>query len=918
MKGLLFYLLQVIICSGILYGYYFIALRNLKFHQYNRFYLLATVVISIVIPFLNIPVYFDTEEKGSSLIFRTLSVISTDNISQSLVIPASVGETHTPVSFPWERILQAFYFLIVFLILTRLLIAFKRIHTLLDKYIVERVDHIYFINTEEPGTPFSFFKWLFWNKKIDLQSEKGQQIFRHELYHIDHRHSRDIVFMELLIVFFWINPFFLLIKREIKTIHEFLADRFAIKENNEWEYAEVLLMHVLGTPNTHLVNPFFQNQVRRRIAMITSSKKPGYQYLRKLMVLPVAAIILGLFAFNYNANRKTENLIVIEGNVKQIPDGKVYLTEAHQWSIFLDSAIVKNGRFSFKIKAGSDFAPFMASIAFPDNNEWSGIGQLMFANEFVLPPATSKFRYYHSTGFYLEKGRTEITDSNYEATPKLPAGATIIPVKIKAGIETELMYKNIFTPIGSPGGNSAEHITKINSLRKIVAQYPFSYYLLQSIIEERGSFSAKELQEFFSLFNQDLQVSKPGIQLSTYIKTGTKPAEQVHGITDTIKWVQDYDLITQPVSSIPVLKSDTLKPHSKNSFFVNHKEKIVLEADSLIFIPNATKLNIPDFDKVVVFVNGRKEKNDLLRKKTIISERIVFYSANADAATRQYGSEARDGVIAFEGAQVVNIPQHIFYEEDYAAIAKRKEQDNKVFVKMDIEPRFPGGENEWKRYLKTSLNSEIPSRKGAPPGTYTVFIQFIVDKEGNLSEIKPLTKHGFGMEDEAIRVITNSQKWIPGIQNGRSVKGYRRQPITFIVARAKGISGLPGKDPATMDYSNPSNWDRNDTAFMNWRRQAINEIKAKARIEGKAAYFYKGRTYVFVRIDESKPANTDSFFESDGLVKLFALNGKLIHSIEEINICYQRKDIKSMKFAFREEAKKKYDIPDTILEIETF
>ena len=92
---------------------------------------------------------------------------------------------------------------------------------------VERIDHIYFINTEEPGTPFSFFKWLFWNNKIELNSEEGQQIFRHELFHIEQKHSWDIIFMEMISIVFWINPFFYLIKKEIKTIHEFFADEFA-------------------------------------------------------------------------------------------------------------------------------------------------------------------------------------------------------------------------------------------------------------------------------------------------------------------------------------------------------------------------------------------------------------------------------------------------------------------------------------------------------------------------------------------------------------------------------------------------------------------------------------------------------------------------------------------------------------------
>jgi periplasmic protein TonB len=80
----------------------------------------------------------------------------------------------------------------------------------------------------------------------------------------------------------------------------------------------------------------------------------------------------------------------------------------------------------------------------------------------------------------------------------------------------------------------------------------------------------------------------------------------------------------------------------------------------------------------------------------------------------------------------------------------------------------------------------LPAEKGAPEGRYTVLVEFIVDKEGNLSDIKALTSLGYGMEDEAMRVIrqtiSKGLKWKPAEQNGIKVKAFRKQPITFIVS----------------------------------------------------------------------------------------------------------------------------------------
>ncbi len=112
---------------------------------------------------------------------------------------------------------------------------------------------------------------------------------------------------------------------------------------------------------------------------------------------------------------------------------------------------------------------------------------------------------------------------------------------------------------------------------------------------------------------------------------------------------------------------------------------------------------------------------------------------------------------------------------------KKEDDENKVFEKVESEAAFRGGESAWRKYLERNLNANTPVDNGAPEGSYTVWVQFIVDKEGNISDVKPLTTHGFGMEDEAVKIIKKGPKWTPAQQNGRQVKAYRKQPITFVV-----------------------------------------------------------------------------------------------------------------------------------------
>ena len=120
MKPVQFYLLQVITASGILYGYYHFFLRNKKFHQYNRYYLLAAVVISMVIPFLRIPIYFE-EKETNPFILQTLTAISSSSFEEG-----NITADATPVQqtvFTLNNILSFAYVLVGLVLFTRFLLA---------------------------------------------------------------------------------------------------------------------------------------------------------------------------------------------------------------------------------------------------------------------------------------------------------------------------------------------------------------------------------------------------------------------------------------------------------------------------------------------------------------------------------------------------------------------------------------------------------------------------------------------------------------------------------------------------------------------------------------------------------------------------------------------------------------------------
>jgi protein TonB len=111
-------------------------------------------------------------------------------------------------------------------------------------------------------------------------------------------------------------------------------------------------------------------------------------------------------------------------------------------------------------------------------------------------------------------------------------------------------------------------------------------------------------------------------------------------------------------------------------------------------------------------------------------------------------------------------------------IEEQKNTEPEIFRDVQVHAKFNGN---WEKFLLRYLNANVPIDNGAPVGRYKVIIEFVVDKEGKVSDLKAISNAGYGMEQEAIRVLKKSDKWDPAIQNGYPVKAYRQQSIVFEV-----------------------------------------------------------------------------------------------------------------------------------------
>lgn len=210
---------------------------------------------------------------------------------------------------------------------------------------------------------------------------------------------------------------------------------------------------------------------------------------------------LVLFFISCNDNRNESKDIIIEGMVKNIPDGKIYLVESRKWKTPVDSTDCIGGHFIFKIKINSSFIPYLAAIHFGDSSK---IVRMIYRNH-TLGADSLK---YATDAFYAEPGYIKIEGDN----------KTVPYLRIYAGRETELLFKNQFIDFGwIENLDSVQRLSTIANFKKTIRQNPYSYFLLESIYRLKEQYSKSDIKQIFLLFDKNVQQSAAGELFTNYL-----------------------------------------------------------------------------------------------------------------------------------------------------------------------------------------------------------------------------------------------------------------------------------------------------------------------------------------------------------------------------------------------------------------
>lgn len=315
------YLIQNTLWLAILYGLYWLWLRRETFFRLNRVFILAAVLFSIGVPFIKIPVV----EVAQPLPVAYLPNPELPVATKVLATKETVSE---PMIFNWQALLFAMYITGAAVYLLVLAWRLLQLWQLCRRLPIEKKNGYSLVLLDNRHAPvFSFLHWLFWNENALLTETERQQILAHELVHIRQKHSWDILFFELLTVVFWFNPFLYLFKKEIRTVHEFLADQAGVQMTTPALYARLVYKQILQDRYSYLVQPFHSSHPNLRIAMLQRMPSSRFR-LAKYAAIALAAISAEVIIAPKTVIAQTD--VSVKSSGKLIVTGKVLSAESHQ------------------------------------------------------------------------------------------------------------------------------------------------------------------------------------------------------------------------------------------------------------------------------------------------------------------------------------------------------------------------------------------------------------------------------------------------------------------------------------------------------------------------------------------------------------------------------------------------------------
>jgi len=304
------YFIEVSIAWALFYAIYFIFLKRETFFNINRWYLLHTIWIGAVIPFVRkIPISLESVEP---MIMQPVQLIhySTYAFSEAMAVPIEES------MFNYQYLVYGLYFLGLMFFSVKFFHGLKNIWKLWRSG--EKVIHDDFtmVLSDDYHLPFSFLKFVFLHRSF-LEDDAISEIIDHEMIHVKSRHTFDVLFFEIVSILFWWNPIIYFYKKEIRQTHEYVADAYASQSTHIKNYGQILLGQSSSGIELALSNQFFNSYLKKRINMLYKKKSAHYKLSKYLLVIPILFFLCVLYSFKNNSEG-TEYIFNINSEINEV------------------------------------------------------------------------------------------------------------------------------------------------------------------------------------------------------------------------------------------------------------------------------------------------------------------------------------------------------------------------------------------------------------------------------------------------------------------------------------------------------------------------------------------------------------------------------------------------------------------------
>jgi len=300
---------KYILASALMVIFYWFLFREKATFNNCRLYLLSIALVAILISQFSIVVYTPPAEIVEIEAVQTMPIIinSPMNNTQSAntqtpvsaTSPKAVEKSAEPNKYlallTVKNVALGVYISVTSVLFALLLIQLFRILALKRRGQLTVKDEFKVVESAEIPTPFSFYKTIFLSP--NLTGSKLEMILKHEQWHIKHRHYLDVFIIEILVRLFWFNPVLWWVRRELRNVSEFHADRSVLDEgHNLYKYQTIILEEVMEN-NPYLANGFNNSFTKKRFIMMKNKCHIRFTTLRRALILPFFIAVFSLLCF---------------------------------------------------------------------------------------------------------------------------------------------------------------------------------------------------------------------------------------------------------------------------------------------------------------------------------------------------------------------------------------------------------------------------------------------------------------------------------------------------------------------------------------------------------------------------------------------------------------------------------------------